>query len=637
VQVSDSFVSPISSLAQCLASKDLKYTNLYFANPVNARVQISDVSVICLFVDHRDYSITVEEADVLGNLMQYLKSVLCYNLNRSVHEDGTLPKQSPEAVFSKCQEKIQVKSAALRNRHLLDILQIVNLFSAYQYLLKAVKLVEKPTQKLFDEKEETFFTLYKTHKNLLIQIVDQKMVRFFEELSTKDKFKARRVVDDLDESSSKERSIDPVDIEILSTASPKPTTPTFPPAANQAASSNAEKDMLQEFKSRLQEVRDWQSSLKKRNLGSIKTIREDYKKIPIAKKKLDDVLQQVKDPEEQRTLTRLRDEMVEGTASLRSDLGEVWGQWKNHMQSVLANSGHESQQIKELTRQEASTVTRVNGLIAKYAYFRRDEGIAMVLDKLEIVSNCLQILQTIRADPDFRPNRLSSSCKTSLERITTLMDRLKNTTDEAEVKNLPIYKLTMQKCDPPKANLPNQPSTYMKDKDKKGKNGNSPRTKSTSSRSISTQLKKRVPETGADEQFASGVIGSSSTSNEGVQKIIPEKGSSSESAENQSQAFIFSFSKGGNAPSRSLEANLAASKSARKIPVISQTGSSLVSFLKIQEVVLNLKPAKTCELSVGDVERLLRHYKLLHLVSNEAKFTELKSLLINIVSISAGK
>lgn len=632
MQVTDSFVSPTNSLANCLSQKDLRYSRLYFANPVNARVMVSDVSVICLFVDHRDYCIMDNEASVLQDLMQYLKGVLCFNMNRAVLEDVNSHKASPEVVLARCQDKIQTKSASTRNSHLLDILQLVHFFAAYQFLLKSAKGPEKPNPKLLEEKEEVFFTLYHQHKGLMLQVLDDSLSRFYEDLCKKSKAK-NRIAQDIEEESSRERAIETVDIEILSNNSNVRSNNLAKDHRDLSSPSSATKEQLKDLKIRIQEFHDWQKSVNRKPLVSVEAIRESYKKIPIAEKKLDDAIEVARDQEDLKYLHSMKAMMKDGTTRLNEELLEYWSIWKSQMQNAFNAGSSESSLIKELSRIEVEIVSMVNNLVVKYSYFRRFEPISLIFDKMEISASCLSLLKIYQKEPNIRLDKPPSLFKTHQDRIAQLLDRIK----PSEMNQLPIYLHVSSKfarsnssTESGKTSSPNQRRHRNK--------ANDPSAKSTSVRSVSTSnLRKRGPDINQENEKTISDMKTSKPKDTGS-TLVPENASSTDSsAERLSKSMQISFKDSTPGRFEQLISNHGGSKSSLKMlaPVLSKPSSGALASL--QPVSINLELRNGAELSLTDIDLLLKRYSLGALFSNDKKFEELRKWFSDTLAIQSAE
>ena len=631
-QVHSALSSPFSSLGQCLASRIIDKPSKYFVNPVNARVKVSDLTVLCQFVDHKGYASTQFEQDMLSHLMFYLKCVLCYNLEALVY-DGDAGKLGADGVLKKCHESFDVGGSGVRNQHLLDMVQLVNFYSAYQLLTNQSAKTSELQQKLIKERSDCFCLLYSEHQSLLKCAADERVHKMYETIISGPPLGTNTVIDKAtpDCTISPNKAIDPIDIEELtdSLTSNKEISSYHLPTddeINSSTISGVEKKIIIDFYKRYREFVDWQSHIKRKTPSSLKKLREDYKKIPITRGRLEETIRSIVESSQKQHLIGLMAMIDQSSESIAKRLQDVWTNWKGSLTRQTLGDQSCGQIYTEMAKIEDRQISEISGLMASEGYYRKDAAISLIFDKLEIASHILDVLKLVRDDKALRSKKsLDKLCAPHLDRINMLVDRFSHSTDQREIKTLSIwtyledvYNIVLDK---------NSKSKGDKGDGKRKHRSKSP-IQSKSQRSHSTNLRKRSPMKDASkdrtEKSGGNVESSSSTDRASIiakKTKDAEKGSSSTSkARDPSKPRSRGGSKspGSKSPKASQKGKSSAglSKSVRSVSVSKlQRISKIVSPGSVQ---IKLNMSLKTRYCLEDIQLVLKNYKLDPFLNNEA-------------------
>lgn len=638
--VHSSFASAFGSLAQCLAARHVDKSSRYFANAANARVKIADVAVLCQFVDHKGYSCSQVELESLEHLMYYLKSVLCYNLDLMVH-DGEPGKNSVESVIKRCHESFDVGGSGMRNQHLLEMMQLVNLYAAYQFLSSQASKTSESQERMLKDKKESFCLLYVEHKKLLDEISDQRVHRMYHRLTNTSDPEASNLLDSSNVAGilNLSRPIDPIDVEDLSDSilSKKDQIQNMVPTEDEINANTAtsvDKSVLNDFYKRYKEVLEWRNHIKRKTPSSMKKLREDYKKIPITKSRIEDTIKSISDSQEKSRLSELKSSLEESTKLVSEKIQEVWSNWKGALSRQIVSNSKAAQIYTEMAKLEDSQITLICNLLSLEGCFRKEQSISIVFDKLEIGSHILDILKLLRDERPLRSKKSTEKqCDNHLDRINLLISRFNHSADQREMKLMSIWQYLESKYDV-KLDRDAKPSSSRNDGKRKHRSKSPIQAKN--SRSRSTNLRKRSPAKESSKERSDLNFESSSSidrvaADKNKAKDL-EKGSSSTSkARNRSKSRPRGETKSpkNKSPNASQKSgvNPCASKSARVISI--NRAQVLATYGSLKQVQVKLNNLPKDKSSLSDVQKVLKNYKLDQFFNNEALLLAAKARLVH--------
>ena len=380
--------SMVKNIQSILMSKHITYRSIYFTNPLNAKIEVNDISNILSIIHCKGFELTHQVAeDRLLPYMIYLKNIICYNISINIMNNNH--KYLDKCVLS-C-KNIMSSNSSDRNMYMKDIVSLINMYKAYDNICKKV-----------DKDVDAFSRLYNIHKTHVLYYIDNV-----------DRYNSI-YVRDIDAGNIDERDIECIDNAIDAIGE-----------GDEIIREDVKK-RIEEFEERYKEYTQWSSSLLRKNKPeTMKQLIKNYNYYPPTQETLDDIDKYTKGLIYNRTIAQIIDGTTKDQSLLLYGLKDVYNGWLYEIGRISLNKNKHKANIDEFNIMNKDSLNACISLFMKYKCYRKNKSILDVLEKLDILYSILVLFSNIIEDSRSNKPISSDNIKNKLK-IAAKLNNLSN-------------------------------------------------------------------------------------------------------------------------------------------------------------------------------------------------------------------